>query len=182
MIIVPYMLLIPNLFSQTTIEMVKDLNPNGDSNPRNFIGHKNNLFFNADYYELLVTDGTIGGTKNLSEKKLSSAYIGTGSSIVWNDKLYFLGHGLNFGDFGLWTTDGTTDGTNMEFDFDAVDSIRIIGELNNKLFFAGTHDTYGWEVWVVDNSFSGYHTILQPQYNITTTSNILSYHNTNVTQ
>src|SRR5690554_1787662 len=58
-------------FSQFTFELVKDINPTGDSNPYSLTELNGKLYFRANDgtngYELWVTDGTSAGTQMIKD-------------------------------------------------------------------------------------------------------------------
>lgn len=124
--------------------MVKDINPNGSSNPYYLTTHNNKLFFvaNNETYgsELWVSDGTEEGTVILKDIRA-----GIQSSIPrhltpLNELLFFSAENEE-GIRHLWVTDGTEEGTQMlkpEFDESTNDAIPYAGKfitMGDALFF-----------------------------------------------
>src|SRR5690606_15978539 len=107
-------------FSQFTFELVKDINPTGDSNPSQKALLNGKLYFRAsdgtNGYELWVTDGTTAGTQMVTDMNPS----GSGNPYQltkYNGKLYFRADN-GTSDEELWVTDGTEAGTQLFMDID----------------------------------------------------------------
>jgi ELWxxDGT repeat protein len=108
--------------STAQIHLVKDITQGivSDSNPRDFISYKDQLFFTIDNptggTEFWKTDGTEAGTIKLKNG-------GTGVWKVHNDILFFAS------DDGLWSTDGTTSGTYLIKDVTPITKLFSTGNL-----------------------------------------------------
>ncbi|MCB0697133.1 MAG: T9SS type A sorting domain-containing protein [Chitinophagaceae bacterium] len=155
--------------------LLKDINPgSGSSRPAYFFVSGRKLFFYADDgvhgNELWMSDGTANGTVMLKD-------IWTGpdgqdpnidpSFIEINNKVYFIAtNGSQVQGYELWTTDGTTNGTQLVADIRpglATSGLRMLTKYNNKLYFfanAGSPD-YG-SLWVSDGTSNGTHMAVDP--------------------
>ncbi|MBD2090623.1 hyalin [Microcoleus sp. FACHB-1515] len=148
-------------------QLVKDINPGvGSSYPNGFFAFNGKLFFTADDgstgEELWVTDGTIAGTQLVKDIRP-----GSGSSLdfiyyppnftVFNGRLFFTANdGINGRE--LWSTDGTTAGTQLFKDI----SPGIIGStptgmtvFNGNLIFAAEDRISFRELWISDGTAAG---------------------------
>jgi ELWxxDGT repeat protein len=119
--------------------MIKYINTNGSSNPRNFILFEDILYFTAynEQYgrELWKSDGTEVGTNMIMD-----IYAGSNSTFDWgppadffgeqiivhNEMIYFTAKSEEYG-YEIWYTDGTMQGT------------KILLDLN-----PGTNSSYPW--------------------------------------
>jgi len=126
-------------------QLLKDINPSGDSNPKYFFTFNNKLFFQADNgtngIELWVTDGTSTGTTMLKDINPSGSSE-PHSFIVFQGKLYFTANdGTNGAE--IWVTDGTSAGTNIHTNIFTNGSSNAWGytEYNNELIFWATDGT-----------------------------------------
>lgn len=146
------------LNAQYNFELIKDINPNGDSNPDKFTFFNNKLIFTADDgvhgREPWISDGTNAGTFMLKDFVLNGS-----SDIlefhVYNNKVYFnADDGVNS---GIWVTDGTTSGTqffkNIIIDRDPFSCSSIVD--NGLLYFSGFDSISGSELWVTDGTSTG---------------------------
>jgi len=128
-------------YSQT-FELVKDINPDGNSLPRNFFAYKGKLYFLANDgthgNEPWVSDGTEDGTFLLKDINPGSGSSNPDSYIIYNDLLYF---GANN---QLWVTDGTEAGTQMVFDVEMEDNIIF----DSLIYFGGSNET----LWSTDGT------------------------------
>ena len=143
--------------TESGTQLLKDIRPNGSSNPTAFISFNNKLYFFAydgtsnGFWE---TDGTTEGTKLIKEDLFSNEdYLG----IVYNNKMYFGASQLISNNFGveIWSSDGTTSGTlqlkdiNLDTESSKPHSFTIA---NNLLFFVAETSATGQELWVTDGS------------------------------
>ncbi|HEX2956039.1 MAG TPA: ELWxxDGT repeat protein [Chitinispirillaceae bacterium] len=182
------------LWSYTSADgakMVSDINPGPNSSyPDNMVEFNNKLVFfaytDALGYELWITDGTSSGTTLIKDCNPGAAhgqiYTGTTytsggnnhpylivqnhySPIVYKNKLYFFASdGIN--GYELWSTDGTTAGTQMVYDINPGtgnslfprDYAYIFGDgpqftvLNDDLFFIAYDPTNGFEPRKITNN------------------------------
>ena len=154
-----YLLLTSYLLNaQYNFEMIKDINPNGDSNPDKFTYFNNKLIFTADDgvhgREPWISDGTNAGTFMLKDFVLNGSSNITDFQ-VYNGKVYFSAtDGINF---GTWVTDGTIAGTDFFSNVAISSSINYNTTIifNNLLYFTGIDGTSGIELWVTDGTTSG---------------------------
>lgn len=139
--------------SQTTVELVKDINPTGSSEAIGFQKMDNQLYFyasdNGSDYALWTSDGTGAGTQKIKDiTPITFMY-------ELNSELY-LGAGLGT-DEGLWKTDGTSTGTqfikNVEPSFLGKELEFV--ELNGKLYFSGYTAANDVQFWVTDGTSAG---------------------------
>ena len=140
------------------IQLVKEINPSGPSNPRNFTVCNNKLFFiaqndNSGIPSLWVTTGTDATTQLL--------YTGLGNSFSaltsYNNKLYFAYddgiHGTE-----LWTSDGTVAGTVLFKDINpgvAASFPEALIVNNGKLFFDAVGSNGLYNLYVSDGTDPG---------------------------
>ncbi|MBN9070756.1 MAG: hypothetical protein J0H34_03970 [Rhizobiales bacterium] len=116
--------------------LLKDITPNGSSNPSDFVSAGSKVFFIADDFvhrrELWVSDGTEAGTHLVKDinPDLNLAAAGPAQLTALGDKLLFT---ANDGVHGneLWVSDGTEAGTQMLTAFGAA------GALFDKFFDVG---------------------------------------------
>jgi ELWxxDGT repeat protein len=136
---------------------VKDIWPGDDGSfPGEFTVFKNQLFFEADDgtngSELWVTDGTEGGTMLVKDIVTGSNGSEPEEFIVFGDRLYFTNDDSHpsFGEGELWSTDGTTAGTDLVADINPgvgdayVDDFAVV---DTVLFFEADDGEYGSELW-----------------------------------
>ena len=141
-------------------EMVKNINPSGNSVPGELIVYKNTLYFSAgdgsNGRELWKSDGTEDGT--VMVKNIHSG--GSDSSprrfIVYKNTLYFSAvDGSNGRE--LWKSDGTKDGTVMVKDTvssGSSDLWRFIA-VGDTLYFSAGDGSNGFELWKSDGTEAG---------------------------
>ncbi len=135
-------------------KIVKDIYPGyGWSNPSNLTGSGSLLFFEATDIEhgneLWKSDGTPAGTQLV--KDITPGFSGTYPYFLTNTngRLFFVNNDV------LWTSDGSTNGTNAVDDknLQGVFSIGNLTAFGNKLCFTASSNIYGNEMWA-GNSFS----------------------------
>ncbi len=135
------------LVTAQDFEMVKDINPTGDSHPRQFAESNNQLFFTAhdgSTRSLWKTDGSESGTVEVYEG------IDPFTLTEYNGNLYFITpitHPIS----GLWKSDGTTAGTEL---LKEGGYIYIIEVYDNKLFFE-VRGSSQRELWITDGTVGG---------------------------
>lgn len=142
--------------------ILKDINPNGSSNPRDFVSYSAKAFFRAsdlggNQYYMYTTDGTDTGTHKISFPVLSEPTFMNGR---WygaaNDSI----HGTE-----LWTSDGTANGTWMVKDIypginTSSSGPRAFVVFKNRLYFSATDGTYGRVLWSTDGTDTGTHEVI----------------------
>jgi len=155
-----------NLQAQTTINLVKDINPSGDSKPAGLININNTLYFAADNgtkgVEPWISDGTTAGTQLLKNINVSSSDSDPAYFKELNGKVYFSSKQIPYGR-ELWVTDGTETGTVMLKDIypgtenssGTGTSSRGFNKFNGKLYFSADNGINGDELWVTDGTAAG---------------------------
>jgi ELWxxDGT repeat protein len=127
---------------------VKDIDPDGSSNPQYLIDFNGSLLFRTQRGDLWKTDGTAAGTVLLkSAVGLPAPATEPSWSAAFNGSLYFAAGG------NLYRTDGTPAGTLL------VKSVGVsVGSLTpvaNTLFFVGNAPETGAELWKSDGTEAG---------------------------
>ena len=126
-------------------------------------------------FGLWVSDGTDKGTKMLKNiDKYSYASLFT----VFANKLYFKAYDSLHG-YQLWVTNGTDTGTRMFTPFPSTsinfEGLNLADQMivyNNELYFAGSYDTTGAEVWSFSPTLKA-----EIEENISTSINLSVYPN-----
>jgi ELWxxDGT repeat protein len=155
------------------VELVKDINPNGDSSPDSLVEFNDQLYFAANDGEtgraLFVSDGTTEGTQLVKDiypenNSGSRFYFRNLANLTeFDDKLYFAS---NNGESGmeLFVSDGTAEGTQLVKDINPVEdnygnslssNPRDLTEFDGKLYFKGTDGVHGTELFVSDGTAEG---------------------------
>ncbi len=145
--------------------LVKDIEPNGDSDPALFKAFGNKVYFSAtqndNSYELWGTDGSAGGTYMVKDINPFPEALRMDSGpfymTVFNGMLYF---SINDNMHGreLWKTDGTESGTVMVKDINSNEvnpgrdsDPKWLVEMNGMLYFtANDGDSTG--LWKTDGT------------------------------
>lgn len=148
-------LMLTSLFSisqgEATIELVKDLNQGGSSNPNSLFVFDDLLYFTANM-DLWVSDGTEEGTLNpFSELMYASNFY------EFQNKMYFAAS-VNFL-INLWVTDGTEEGTSIvkEINPNGSSNPMMFFEFGDRLYFVATDELHGYELWYTDGAEEGTH-------------------------
>ncbi len=127
-----------SLFAQAQqVQLVKDINPNGNAEPMRLCNADGNLFFIANDgtsgNELWFSDGTEAGTtllKNLYTNPNASNAV---YFCIMNNKLYFISSKSPLFNTDIWATDGTANGSSIATSLSGqVSALYVVG---NKLFF-----------------------------------------------
>ena len=145
-------------------ELVKDIDPNGGSNPTHLTSVGDKLFFKADDGitgdELWVSDGTAAGTNLVKDINPGSndGLITVYTSIVpFGSGVMFLAKGSD-GSEEIWISDGTAAGTTEVSTLNPANSDMRISSLtpvgSYVLFFYDDLNT-GWELWRTDGTTAG---------------------------
>jgi ELWxxDGT repeat protein len=104
--------------------------------------------------QLWVSDGTAEGTHQLTDDYLVRYSYGCGggpdSAIAAGDSLYFVAIDES-GDAGLWTSDGTRDGT-VRLEQESFMPLVAVGGM---VYLAGGNETTGTELWRTDGTPEG---------------------------
>lgn len=145
------------------INMVKDINPSGDSYPVVLGAIDNKAIFVADDgthgIEIWVSDGTATGTQMLKDILPGSGdAIDEVAGIKVNNKIYFGAQDATYGN-ELWVTDGTPAGTKIFKDINPGTGAGLNSDnfayLNGNMFFTASNGTDGWELWMSDGTDVG---------------------------
>lgn len=148
------------LRAQTVIfEMVKDINPSGDSMPTDMIRFDDKIFFVADDAEsgkeLWITEGD--DTYLLKDINLGAMGSGISNFRIFDGKLFFTASDGIYGN-ELWVSDGTADGTHLVKDINPGDGGSFafeFVEFNNGLYFRADDGIHGTELWKTDGTENG---------------------------
>lgn len=139
-------------------ELVKDLNPGtGNFNMYGMVTVGDDVYFYGDDFtnglELWKTNGTSAGTNIIDLNPGAGSSDLPGSGIIGNT-LYFTGDLSSSGVYDLYTTDGTTAGTDLIYaGFSSVNGNMT--EIDGKLYFAAEEGGNGTELWVTDGTSAG---------------------------
>ena len=142
--------------------LVKDINPTGASNPRDFIDVDGTLYFTANDgihgRELWKSDGTQLGTTLVKDIRPGAGGSWASDLTKVGDRLFFV---ANDGVHGreLWKSDGTSSGTKLVKDLNPgpPDSPRLwyLTGAGDTLFFTHYTRRYGRELWKSDGTSAG---------------------------
>lgn len=126
------------------------------SNPRFFTVCNDLLFFQASTATrqegLWVTNGTEAGTIMLGNQ-YSNPFSSTNDFLVFNNKIYFQGNSGS--GYGMWSSDGTTAGTQLVKSGQIGTSGGSYAILNNHFYFQNGDNTNGQELWKSDGTSIG---------------------------
>ncbi|NOZ45613.1 MAG: hypothetical protein GXO79_02415 [Chlorobi bacterium] len=130
--------------------MVKDISQNGSSNPYNFIGFNNELFFKINYgTNLWKTDGTSANTKLIIQGNYFKDF-----SIIraTSNNLYFT---KKYDNSELWRMDKDYDCYKIgNFNY-----IKTFQPTDNSLYFSFNDSIIGYELWNINDSTNDYHLV-----------------------
>ncbi|MBW7866687.1 MAG: T9SS type A sorting domain-containing protein [Brumimicrobium sp.] len=146
-----------------SIQLMKNINPNGSSSPNSFFEFNDKVYFAADDgingSELWVTDGTALGTKMVKDLNPSESS-NPHNFFVFNNKLYFIASNHTntnpeFINDEIWMTDGTASGTQMLKDikpgiFSSDPQILYVDQ--DIFYFSADDGVNGVELWVSDGT------------------------------
>lgn len=137
-------------FTQT-FEII-DINPEGSSAPKNFFNYGDQLLFSAytddSGYELWISDGTSGGTKQLKDINIEGSS-NPDDFIEYNGEVIFSAAATNLL-YKIWLTDGSSEGTKLIKDLIVPQNPNPGGfvEYNDLLFFRASSN-YN-ELWLTN--------------------------------
>ncbi|MGB3535532.1 MAG: ELWxxDGT repeat protein [Microcoleaceae cyanobacterium] len=142
-------------------KLVKDIYPNGDSNPDYLTAVGDKVFFRAsdgsNGKELWVSDGTEAGTRLVKDIWGGSNTSDPDYLTAVGDKVFFSADDDSNG-HELWVSDGTEYGTGLVKDIypDFLGSSPFyITAVGDKVFFAASDGSNGRELWVSDGTEYG---------------------------
>ena len=142
--------------------VVKDINPNGDSDPENLFSYQGRVLFSADDgthgRELWISDGSISGTQMLKNINPGAGDSNPEDFTLHDGLVYFSAFNQSTGT-EIWVTDGTSLGTSLLYDiWPGVSSgyVDYLTSLNGNLYFAGNDGINGNEPWFSDGSSTTY--------------------------
>jgi trimeric autotransporter adhesin len=150
--------------AQGTIQL-GDINPNGASNPKDFLAVGNTLYFTAfnpsTGRELYRTDGTVAGTVLVKDLLIQSSDGIVGAPVLSGSTIYFAG--LNAGtsrpSARLYKTDGTANGTVEVSNFQGSDvgdfPLHLYGLGDGRVVYSGFDVANGRELWISDGTAAG---------------------------
>lgn len=152
---------------------VLELNPTNFpvTQPCGFTNFNDKLFYvgaNATYgRELFATDGTLSGNQLVSDIgnqyfpitngfQIQTSEAADGKFAEFNGKLYFEANNQYAqNNFKLWSTDGTSTGTQEIAPSSVYGPIRYFKEFNGRLYFTAVGYDTGSEVWSTDGTTAG---------------------------
>ncbi len=141
--------------------LFKDINAGSTGSfPKAFKVANNKLFFMTDINrKLYATDGTAAGTVIVKNNAVD-LFNGIADFAILNNYIYFISDNGTGSGYGMWKSDGSAGGAALV----KPDLISTGGNnyvvLNNKLFFSGSDDTNGSELWVSDGTDVGTHIVI----------------------
>jgi len=142
-------------------ELVKNINPSGDSFPYDFTAIGTSFYFRANDgshgMELWKSDGTAAGTVMVKDINPGIGDSSPNYLVAIGTSLYF---SANDGSHGneLWKSDGTAAGTVMVKDINSGSgdsNPANLTALNGSLYFGATDGTNGYELWKSDGTDAG---------------------------
>ncbi|RFS17783.1 ELWxxDGT repeat protein [Emticicia sp. C21] len=141
----------------TIAELVKDINPTGNSVPGVFTELNGAFYFIADDgvhgKELWKSDGTEGGTSMVKDINISGD-ANIMSLTNFDGVLYFQAeNGTNGKE--LWKSDGTESGTVPISDIDNQDNFEGLTKINGIVYFGANTNSTGSELWKTNGTLAG---------------------------
>ncbi len=142
---------------------VADIRDGASSNPAHLAVFNNALYFvatgSSNRQELWRSDGTEDGTVRVAEVSADPAYAQAIDGLkTAGEHLFFTAcSDGTMPSCHLWSSDGTTSGTVMLAESDAVIRLgqRSIGVSGQQLLFVGTDGSTGRELWISDGTPAG---------------------------
>ncbi len=133
----------------------------GGISPKKLTVYNNKLYFSAyggsnNGVQLWESDGTVGGTKLVTDIVASGNDYTPVDLTVYNNKLYFSADNRN--GLELWESDGTAGGTKLLKDINNGDSGSSPADFtvyNNKLYFSAYEHNTRTELWESDGTTGG---------------------------
>ena len=143
-------------------QVLKVINPGfGSSNPGDFVGTANHLFFVANDgtngEELWTTDGTAGNTVLLKDINPQTFGTNPDNMTLVGNTLFFTANNGTTGE-ELWKSDGTNLGTQLVKDIRSGSSGSSISQIvayNGKAYFYANDNISGLEIWSSDGTANG---------------------------
>ena len=147
-------------FAQTPV-LIKDVDPFGYGNPKNFCSANGTLYFVAlntfEGYELWKSDGTDAGTVLVKDIYPGTQRSDIGAIVAYNGKAYFKANDGTNG-YELWVSDGTDAGTHMVKNIGTADNSLDPSEFyvfNGALYFTARVNGTGITLWKTDGTEAG---------------------------
>lgn len=141
--------------------LLKDINPNGASNPGGFTCISGVVYFSANDgvhgTELWKTDGTEAGTVMVKDIEPGSGSSFPTTFMDVDGAIYFTTNDVANG-VRLWTTDGTESGTQLALTLADVPGLLewiYFVPLGDRIFFRGHATDTGRELWSTDGTAAG---------------------------
>ncbi|MGA9761979.1 MAG: ELWxxDGT repeat protein [Gaiellaceae bacterium] len=151
-----------NAAALVTAQLVKDINPGGDSSLQMPLVFEGKLYFQADDgshgQELWKSDGSETGTSMVKDiNPVGDGYL-PGNVAAYGGSFYFAASDGSAHGRELWKSDGTASGTVMVKDINpgSDDSYPDgFAVFNGSLFFSADDGTHGVELWKTDGTAGG---------------------------
>lgn len=148
--------------SKNSGQLIKDINPNGSSNPSDLFAVGARLFFVADDgtngRELWVSDGTTAGTKMLKDLNTGPNGSFPGLYVIFGNKVYFVALNEN-GHRKMFVSDGTEGGTQQFLDLNqGSDDYSMSTSMvvrGTRMYFTAQDSDNDHQLWVTDGTVAG---------------------------
>lgn len=117
---------------------------NGNMHPTQFVEYNDALYFIArsenlfgsNSVGLLKTDGTVEGTTPVTG--IMSDNVQFATAFTWNNKMYFTFYQMYSDIFTIWSSEGTSESTNLEFEYhgEGFFNASPVSIYNDKFYFS----------------------------------------------
>ena len=132
--------------------LVRDINPDGESDPRELTVFRGHLFFSADDgshgRELWKTDGTAAGTEMVLDLTQTITFGGGRPEelTIFGGSLFFSAYTEDTG-FSLFKSDGSASGTEVI----SAPGPRDLNAIGDALYFSAYDEELGRELWALES-------------------------------